>query len=230
MERQGTWDEATVDDQDFQKALDMTRGKDPREQRARLLATRECDQATLCMAAAGSAGLVGYPGGDVGRVKALPGRSTEPPEVALVCYICCEVLLAHKLEGGEKSFKTADGKPSRFFRNMAEGTKPLAADRDRKMKRWTEWGNDVNKHQRVYVNPETLSRLAAEYAGGEDWVSMMGNGRVSLLYSCPHCGCAPLRMNGWVRGTAGGKKKMWFCPACIGKWNHGTGNASRWIL
>eukprot|EP00971_Amphidinium_carterae_P306050 6082315-Amphidinium_carterae.1 len=61
------WDEATIDDQDFQKALDLTRGKDPKAQRAKLLATRECEQATREMAAAGSAGLVGYPGGDVGR-------------------------------------------------------------------------------------------------------------------------------------------------------------------
>eukprot|EP00971_Amphidinium_carterae_P186503 3702313-Amphidinium_carterae.1 len=50
------WDEATVDDEDFQKALDMTRGKDPKAQRAGLLATREGEQATLTMAAAGSAG------------------------------------------------------------------------------------------------------------------------------------------------------------------------------
>eukprot|EP00971_Amphidinium_carterae_P150609 2985542-Amphidinium_carterae.1 len=62
-----------------------------------------------------------------------------------------------------------DGKPSRYFRNYAEATKPLAADRDRKMLRWTEWGNGVNKHMRQHVQPETLARLAAEYAGGEDW-------------------------------------------------------------
>eukprot|EP00971_Amphidinium_carterae_P158746 3147146-Amphidinium_carterae.1 len=121
------------------------------------------------MAAVGAAGSMGYPGGEAGRVKALPGRSAEPPGVALVCYICCEEILAHKLDGGKKSFVTQDGKPSRFFRNVAEGTKALSANRDRKMLRWTEWGNDVNKHQRVYVNPETISRLAAEYAGGEDW-------------------------------------------------------------
>eukprot|EP00971_Amphidinium_carterae_P331521 6465142-Amphidinium_carterae.1 len=37
-------------------------------------------------------------------------------------------------------------------------------------------------------------------------------------------------MNGWVRGTAGGRKSMWFCPACIGKWSHSGGNSTRWIL
>eukprot|EP00971_Amphidinium_carterae_P002236 44288-Amphidinium_carterae.1 len=59
---------------------------------------------------------------------------------------------------------------------------------------------------------------------------MMGNGRVSLLYSCPHCLCAPLRMNGWVRGTTGGRKGVWFCPACVEKWTHSGGNSTRWVL
>eukprot|EP00971_Amphidinium_carterae_P155643 3086321-Amphidinium_carterae.1 len=59
---------------------------------------------------------------------------------------------------------------------------------------------------------------------------MVGNGQVSLLYSCPTCRCAPLRINGWVRGTTGGRKEVWFCPACIEKWTHLEGNSTRWIL
>eukprot|EP00971_Amphidinium_carterae_P070476 1394064-Amphidinium_carterae.1 len=37
-------------------------------------------------------------------------------------------------------------------------------------------------------------------------------------------------MNGWVRGTTGSRKGVWFCPACIEKWTHSGGNSTRWIL
>eukprot|EP00971_Amphidinium_carterae_P211806 4202905-Amphidinium_carterae.1 len=58
---------------------------------------------------------------------------------------------------------------------------------------------------------------------------MVGNGRVSILYSCPSCLCAPLRMNGWVRGRKS-TRSDWFCPRCVNKWTHAGGNATRWIL
>eukprot|EP00971_Amphidinium_carterae_P097646 1932356-Amphidinium_carterae.1 len=132
--------------------------------------------------------------------------------VALICFRCADDLLRHHIPDS-KSFVTEKGGPSRCFRNFAEATKSMASNRDRRMQRWTEWDNGVNKHMRQHVSAETLARLSAEFAGGEDWVSMVGNGRVSILYSCPACLCAPLRMNGWVRGRKSTRNDL-FCPKC----------------
>eukprot|EP00971_Amphidinium_carterae_P306627 6093413-Amphidinium_carterae.2 len=148
------------------QVVNLTRGKDPKEMREQLLASR--------------ASASGHLGAEV-RVKAQPGR-TEPPSVALICFRCANELLHHHIPDG-KSFVTQKGGPSRCFRNFAEATKPIASDRDRKMQRWTEWDTGVNKHMRQHVSSETLTRLSAEFAGGEDWVSMVGNGRVSILYT-----------------------------------------------
>eukprot|EP00971_Amphidinium_carterae_P146568 2904987-Amphidinium_carterae.1 len=136
-------------------------------------------------------------------------------------------MLAHKLEPG-KTFRTEAGGPSRFFRNMSEKTMALASERDKQLKRWTSW-HGVNKTLKMQISPAALARMAAEFVDGEDWVSMVGNGRVSIMYSCPWCKCAPLHMNGWVRAKKQ-RRLDWFCPKCVDKRTHGAGDSSRWIL
>eukprot|EP00971_Amphidinium_carterae_P004469 89584-Amphidinium_carterae.1 len=49
------------------------------------------------------------------------------------------------------------------------------------------------------------------------------------MYACPHCRCAPMRMNGWVRCKAS-SQQAWFCPKCGDKWTHSAGDARRWIM
>eukprot|EP00971_Amphidinium_carterae_P012048 237710-Amphidinium_carterae.1 len=74
-----------------------------------------------------------------------------------------------------------------------------------------------------------MSRLAVESAGGEDWVQMVGNGKVSILYSCASCGAAPLRMNGWVRAKKS-TRNDWFCAKCGDRWTHAAADSERWLL
>eukprot|EP00971_Amphidinium_carterae_P299685 5954161-Amphidinium_carterae.1 len=63
------------------------------------------------------------------------------------------------------------------------------------MLRWTEWGNAINKHQRVHVN----QRPSLDWQQSM-WRRRLGfNGwqRTSELALQLSCRCAPLRMNGW---------------------------------
>eukprot|EP00971_Amphidinium_carterae_P252367 5010372-Amphidinium_carterae.1 len=101
---------------------------------------------------------------------------------------------------------------------MSLKTKAMARERDKQLKRWTSW-HVVNKTLKMQIPPAALARMAAEFAGGEDWVSMVGNGRVSIMYSCLWCKCAPLRMNGWVRAKKQ-RRSDWFCPEFVDKWTH----------
>eukprot|EP00971_Amphidinium_carterae_P254310 5048512-Amphidinium_carterae.1 len=69
-----------------------------------------------------------------------------------------------------------------------------------------------------------MSKLCIEHAGGEDWVQSLCGGRVSIMYACPWCRCAPMRMNGWVRAKAS-TQAAWFCPKCGDKWTQGAGSS-----
>eukprot|EP00971_Amphidinium_carterae_P115536 2288222-Amphidinium_carterae.1 len=49
------------------------------------------------------------------------------------------------------------------------------------------------------------------------------------MYACPHCQCAPMRMNGWVRCKAS-SQQAWFCPRYGDKWTHSSSDARRWLM
>eukprot|EP00971_Amphidinium_carterae_P282680 5612066-Amphidinium_carterae.1 len=95
------------------------------------------------------------------------GTGAEARDVAMMCFLCADTRLAdYKLEG--TSFKTAAGdRPSRKFRDLSLRTKNLPGERDRQLTRWTQW--DLDKQAKIKIDPEVMSKLCIEHAGGEDW-------------------------------------------------------------
>eukprot|EP00971_Amphidinium_carterae_P206329 4094257-Amphidinium_carterae.1 len=117
-----------------------------------------------------------------------------------MCFVCAEDgLKDYRIRGG-RSFITSGNKPSAKFRSLAQSTKLLKGERERQLKRWTQW--DIDKQAKKKIDPEVMTKLSIEYDGGEDWVQALCGGRVSIIYACLHCKCAPMRMNGWVRCKA----------------------------
>eukprot|EP00971_Amphidinium_carterae_P181313 3597108-Amphidinium_carterae.1 len=110
--------------------------------------------------------------------------------------MCAEEWLRdYRIRGGG-SFRTKKGdRPSAKFRELSQQTKLLAGERERLLTRWTQW--NLDKQAVKKIDPEVMSKLSIEHAGGEDWVQSLCGGRVSIMYACPHCRCAPMRMNGW---------------------------------
>eukprot|EP00971_Amphidinium_carterae_P110619 2191120-Amphidinium_carterae.1 len=53
-----------------------------------------------------------------------------------------------------------------------------------------------------------------------------------MLYSCPSCNTAPLRIKDWLYGRPSeySSKKQYHCPNCAARWKWGTGRSERWLL
>eukprot|EP00971_Amphidinium_carterae_P328088 6459800-Amphidinium_carterae.2 len=87
----------------------------------------------------------------------------------------------------------------------------------------------------IKMDAQILDRLANQYAEASDWATSIGSdGNVAILYSCPHCQCAPLRNSGWslakTCGSGSYTKTQWHCPHCAKKWTWGSGSPERWII
>eukprot|EP00971_Amphidinium_carterae_P042118 827494-Amphidinium_carterae.3 len=109
-----------------------------------------------------------------GFISALHGIP-EARWVCVVCFECAEWMLAEFQ--GDGSFSTPDGKPSAKFRRMAERTRALPYDRDRQVKRWLVY--DLES----WTGRRRSRSMSTTYAGGEDWVQSLCNGRISIIYS-----------------------------------------------
>eukprot|EP00971_Amphidinium_carterae_P063046 1247546-Amphidinium_carterae.1 len=67
-----------------------------------------------------------------------------------------------------------------LFRSVALCTKASGAMRDKTLSRWLKWGQEEGK---IKYDEKTMSILAVEFAGGEDWVQMEWQG-VHLAQLC----------------------------------------------
>eukprot|EP00971_Amphidinium_carterae_P046607 918015-Amphidinium_carterae.1 len=82
-------------------------------------------------------------------------------------------------------------------------------------------GNTKNRTLRV--DAQLLRIMASEFGGSADVVTSVGSGdSFVMLYSCPSCNTAPLR----VRSA----KTHYHCPNCAARWTWGTGRQERWVL
>eukprot|EP00971_Amphidinium_carterae_P069012 1366209-Amphidinium_carterae.1 len=79
------------------------------------------------------------------------------------------------------------------------------------------------------VDAQLLHIMASEFGGSSDFVTSMGPGdSFVMLYSCPSCNTAPLRIRDWLYGRpAPGSSKSQYCAA---RWKWGTGRQERWVL
>eukprot|EP00971_Amphidinium_carterae_P134439 2664089-Amphidinium_carterae.1 len=75
--------------------------------------------------------------------------------------------------------------------------------------------------------------FASDFAGSQDFITSMGPGNsFVMLYSCPSCLTAPIRIRDWLYGKPNkfAKKYQYYCPTCAAKWNRGTGRSKCWVL
>eukprot|EP00971_Amphidinium_carterae_P237728 4719411-Amphidinium_carterae.1 len=82
-----------------------------------------------------------------GVVNALQG-TPEARSVALMCFMCAEDWL-------------------RDYRIRGGGSFITKGERERQLKRWTQW--NIDKQAVKKIDPEVMSKLSIEHAGGEDW-------------------------------------------------------------
>eukprot|EP00971_Amphidinium_carterae_P147628 2926003-Amphidinium_carterae.2 len=72
--------------------------------------------------------------------------------------------------------------------------------------------------------------MASEFGGSSDFVTSMGPGdSLVMLYSCPSCNTAPLRVRNWLHGrpSPSSTKTQYHCPNCAARWKWGIGRQER---
>eukprot|EP00971_Amphidinium_carterae_P267173 5300047-Amphidinium_carterae.1 len=74
--------------------------------------------------------------------------------------------------------------------------------------------------------------MTSEFGGSADFVTSMGPDSFVMLYSCPSCNTAPLRMKDWLYGRPSMRspKTQYHCPNCAARWKWGSGRSERWIM
>eukprot|EP00971_Amphidinium_carterae_P236247 4688442-Amphidinium_carterae.1 len=69
----------------------------------------------------------------------------------------------------------------------------------------------------VRVDPSLLRLMTSELGGSSDFVTSIGpDDSFIMLYSCPSCNTAPLRIRDWLYGRPSehSSKKQYHCPNC----------------
>eukprot|EP00971_Amphidinium_carterae_P097821 1935528-Amphidinium_carterae.1 len=94
---------------------------------------------------------------------------------------------------------------------------------------------NVKKSARYHVRVDAslLRLMTSEFGGSADFVTNMGpDDSFIMLYSCPSCNTAPLRMRDWLYGRPSeySPKRQYHCPNCAARWKWGTGRSERWIM
>ncbi|CAK9058678.1 unnamed protein product, partial [Durusdinium trenchii] len=109
-------------------------------------------------------------------------NGTRPPSVLLkqaklACAKCCQDKMLP-----DKAFINSKGNPTAHFRAKAQETMKMNVARDKKLMRWGTWGRE--QYDLVPLDKRVLNQLTTKYTGAEDWVTMILNGRVAVLYAC----------------------------------------------
>eukprot|EP00971_Amphidinium_carterae_P321242 6384870-Amphidinium_carterae.1 len=77
----------------------------------------------------------------------------------------------------------------------------------------------------VRVNASLLRLMTSEFGGSSDFITSIGpDDSFIMLYSCPSCNTAPLRIRDWLYGRPSERspKKQYHCPNCAARWKWGT--------
>eukprot|EP00971_Amphidinium_carterae_P014203 280227-Amphidinium_carterae.1 len=84
-----------------------------------------------------------------GREMEESTRLAEARSIEVMCFMCAEDWL-------------------RDYRIRGGGSFITKGERERQLKRWTQW--NIDKQAVKKIDPEVMSKLSIEHAGGEDWV------------------------------------------------------------
>eukprot|EP00971_Amphidinium_carterae_P245644 4878410-Amphidinium_carterae.1 len=87
-----------------------------------------------------------------------------------------------------------EGKPTVQFRQMVSKVQ----NAHRNTVRYLELARKSGKYN-VRVDPSLLRLMTSEFGGASDFITSIGpEDSVIMLYSCPSCNTAPLRIKDWL--------------------------------
>eukprot|EP00971_Amphidinium_carterae_P060774 1202848-Amphidinium_carterae.1 len=127
---------------------------------------------------------------DVFCKQAVGNRGTD---IALMCFRC---LGDSENEPLKYCHRDKPGKPTVQFRQMVSRIQ----DAHRNTVRYLELAKKSGKYN-VQIDPSLLRLMTSEFGGPSDFIKSLGpDNSVIMLYSCPSCNTAPLRIKDWLYG------------------------------